>query len=52
MIYFKKKKNNMTVKIVPKDELVNAIGTKLEPTPWIEVSQERINAFAECTGDH
>ena len=42
----------MTVKIVPKDELVNAIGTKLEPTPWIEVSQERINAFAECTGDH
>ena len=39
-------------KIVPKDELVNFIGTKVEPTPWIEVSQERINAFADCTGDH
>jgi hypothetical protein len=25
----------MTVKIVPKDELVNAVGTKLELTPWI-----------------
>ena len=42
----------MTVKIVPKDELVNAIGTKLESSPWIELSQERINTFAECTGDN
>jgi acyl dehydratase len=41
----------MTVKIVPKDELVNTIGTKIEPSPWIELSQERINTFAECTGD-
>ena len=38
-------------KIVPKDELVNYIGTKIEPTDWIELSQDRINMFAECTGD-
>jgi acyl dehydratase len=42
----------MAVKIVPKDEMVNAVGTKFEPSEWIEVSQERINAFAECTEDH
>jgi acyl dehydratase len=39
-------------KIVPKDELVNFVGTKVEPTAWYEVSQERINTFAECTGDN
>ena len=42
----------MAVKIVPKDEMVNAIGTKFEPSAWIEVTQERINAFADCTEDH
>jgi acyl dehydratase len=42
----------MAVKIVPKDEMVNAIGTKFEPGAWIEISQERINAFADCTEDH
>lgn len=26
-------------------------GTELGLSDWIEVSQERINAFAECTGD-
>ena len=42
----------MAVKIVPKDEMVNAIGTKYEPSDWIEVTQERINTFADCTEDH
>ena len=42
----------MAVKIVPKDEMVNAIGTKFEPSDWIEVTQERINTFADCTEDH
>ena len=42
----------MAVKIVPKDEMVNAVGTKFEPSEWIEVTQERINAFADCTEDH
>jgi acyl dehydratase len=42
----------MAVKIVPKDEMVNAIGTKFEPGDWIEVTQGRINTFADCTEDH
>lgn len=39
-------------KVVSKEELVNAAGTKLELSPWIELSQDRINIFAECTEDH
>jgi len=42
----------MAIKIVPKDEMVNAVGTKFEPGEWILVSQERINTFADCTEDH
>lgn len=42
----------MAVKIVPKEEMVNAIGTKFEPSEWIEVTQDRINTFADCTEDH
>jgi acyl dehydratase len=42
----------MAIKVVPKDEMVKAIGTKFEPGPWITVDQARINAFADCTEDH
>ena len=42
----------MAVKVIPKDEMVNAVGTKFEPSEWIEVTQERINTFADCTEDH
>ena len=40
----------MANKIVPKEELVNFIGTKVESSDWYEVTQERINEFAHCTG--
>ena len=42
----------MAVKIVPKEEMLDAIGTKFEPGEWIEVTQDRINVFADCTEDH
>lgn len=42
----------MPVKIVPKEELASAVGTRFEPGPWLEVSQDRINTFADCTEDH
>ena len=29
-----------------------APGTELGPSSWMEVSQERINQFADATGDH
>jgi acyl dehydratase len=40
------------MKTVPKNEMMNAVGTKLEPSDWIEISQQRINEFADCTEDH
>ena len=40
------------MKTFAKDEMVNAIGTKLGPSQWIELDQERINTFADCTEDH
>ena len=42
----------MPVKLVPKEEMLNHIGTKFEPGEWIEVTQDRINTFADCTEDH
>lgn len=42
----------MAIKIVPKDEMVNVVGSKSEPSDWIDVTQERINTFADCTEDH
>lgn len=34
------------------DELIDAVGTKLEPTEWVVVDQARIDTFADATGDH
>ena len=42
----------MAVKIVPQEEMADAIGTKLEPSAWIDVTQDRIDTFADCTEDH
>ncbi len=42
----------MAVKIIPRDEMVNAVGTTFGPSEWIDVTQERINTFADCTEDH
>ena len=42
----------MAVKVVPKEEMLDAIGTKFEPGKWIEIDQSRINTFADCTEDH
>lgn len=33
-------------------ELLAATGTDLGTTDWLEVTQERVNLFADATGDH
>ena len=33
-------------------ELKDLIGKELEPSDWLEVTQERIDAFADATDDH
>ena len=40
------------VKIIPYDDLEKNIGLESEWTEWFEVKQEKINQFAEATGDH
>lgn len=35
----------------PRD-LVGQEGTKLGPTDWLAIEQDRVNGFAEVTGDH
>jgi acyl dehydratase len=32
--------------------LPELLGRRFEPTAWIEITQQRIDAFAQCTGDH
>ena len=34
------------------DELRSAAGTHLGWTDWIDITQERVNLFADATGDH
>ena len=37
----------MKIEILEKME-----GRRLAPSPWLDLDQERINAFADCTSDH
>ncbi|MBA4288961.1 MAG: dehydratase, partial [Pseudomonas sp.] len=37
---------------VPAAELPSYIGKELGRSEWLTIDQERINQFAECTGDH
>ena len=34
------------------DEVRTAVGTRLGTSDWFEVTQERVNLFADATGDH
>ncbi|GAA3197511.1 MULTISPECIES: MaoC family dehydratase [Streptomyces] len=34
------------------DELRAAVGEELGPSDWLEIDQQRIDRFAEATGDH
>jgi acyl dehydratase len=42
----------MAVKVVSKAEIANSVGTRYEPSEWIDITQDRINTFADCTEDH
>ena len=34
------------------DELAAAVGEELGTTDWLEIDQDRVNQFADATGDH
>lgn len=42
----------MTFNFASADEVIAAIGTPLGPTEWMTIEQDRIDMFAEATGDH
>ena len=39
-------------KTIKAEDLPGLIGTELEPSPWLEITQERVNQFADATNDH
>lgn len=39
-------------KTIKVEDLPSLVGTDLEPSPWIEITQERVNQFADATNDH
>jgi len=39
-------------KTIKAEDIPSLAGTELEPSPWIEITQERVNQFAEATNDH
>jgi len=34
------------------EDIPSLIGTQLEPSPWLEITQERVMQFADATSDH
>lgn len=39
-------------KTIKTEDLPGLVGTELEPSDWIEITQERVNQFADATNDH
>ena len=42
----------MTIVVNGLEELGKLVGADLGPSGWLEITQERVNAFADATGDH
>ena len=42
----------MAIEILPLEEIKARIGQEIGKSEWIQIDQDRINQFAECTGDH
>ena len=39
-------------KTIPIEEFANLAGTELPPSKWLEITQDRVNQFADATNDH
>lgn len=42
----------MTARTIPSSELPSLAGTELEPSPWLKITQQRVDQFADATNDH
>lgn len=39
-------------KTIMVEDIPSLIGRELDPSPWLEITQERVNQFADATNDH
>ena len=39
------------MKTIPLSELPNLVGQEVGVSDWVEITQDRVNTFAEATGD-
>jgi acyl dehydratase len=39
-------------KTIKAEDFPSLVGAELDPSPWLEITQERINQFADATNDH
>lgn len=42
----------MTVIVDKPHDLLGMVGTRFGPSDWVNVEQDRVDTFADCTGDH
>ena len=42
----------MTLIVEKPQDLLGMVGTKMGPTGWVKVDQDRVDTFAACTVDH
>ena len=42
----------MPLTMVKPEDLASFVGKSLEPSSWLLIDQDRINAFADATNDH
>jgi len=42
----------MTLIVEKPHDLLTMVGTTMGPTGWVRVEQDRVDTFADCTGDH
>ena len=42
----------MTVRVLQATELKGLVGQEIGTSPWVTIEQQRIDTFAEATGDH
>lgn len=42
----------MATEILPLKQIKERIGSEIGKSGWIQINQDRVNQFADCTGDH
>ncbi|MBU3914357.1 MaoC family dehydratase [bacterium] len=40
------------IEVLPLNQIKEKVGQELGQSEWLEIDQDRIDKFAECTGDH